>query len=64
MICAPGGSEKRFVDAELSGVSDWTPRDRLVLSLVAICSQPQGFIRATGPANPSDFVEARLQMTF
>lgn len=64
LIRAPRGSDKRFVDAALSGVVEWTPRDGVLVSLVATRSQPQGFIRATGPADPSDFVEATLQFTF
>ncbi|MCM0000122.1 MAG: alginate export family protein [Erythrobacter sp.] len=64
LIRAPGASRKRFVDAALSGVIEWAPREGLLLSLVATRSQPQGFIRATGPADPSDFVEATLQFTF
>lgn len=64
LIRAPGGSDRRFVDAALSGVIEWTPRDGMLVSLVATRSQPQGFIRATGPADPSDFVEATLQFTF
>ncbi len=64
LIRAPGGSDKRFADAALSGVVEWTPRDGVLVSLVATRSQPQGFLRATGPANPSDFVEATLQFTF
>lgn len=64
LIRAPGASRKRFVDAALSGVIEWTPRKGLLLGLVATRSQPQGFIRATGPADPSDFVEATLQFTF
>lgn len=64
LIRAPGGSGRRFVDAALSGVVEWTPHKGLLFSLVATRSQPQGFIRATGPADPSDFVEATLQFTF
>lgn len=64
LIRTPGGSDRRLVDAALSGVIEWTPREGLLLSLVATRSQPQSFIRATGPADPSDFVEATLQFTF
>lgn len=64
LIRAPGGSRRRFVDAALSGVIEWTPREGLLLGLVATRSQPQGFIRATGPADRGDFVEATLQFTF
>jgi len=64
LIRAAGGSGRRFVDAALSGVVEWTPREGMLVSLVATRSQPQGFIQATGPADPSDFVEASLQFTF
>ena len=64
LIRAPDETRSRFVDAALSGVAEWTPRPGLLLSLVATHSRPQGFIRATGPSDPSDFVEATVQVTF
>lgn len=64
LIRAPGSARQRFVDAALSGVIEWTPRKSMLVSLAATRSQPQGFIRATGRADPSDFVEATLQFTF
>ncbi|MFO6448381.1 alginate export family protein [Erythrobacter sp. NE805] len=64
LIRAAGGRRERFVDAALSGVIEWTPRPGLLLGLVATRSQPQAFLRATGPADPSDFVEATVQFTF
>lgn len=64
LLRAPGTSRARFVDAALSGVAEWTPRKGLLLGLVFTHSRPQSFIRATGPADRSDFVEATLQFTF
>jgi len=64
LIRAPGATHRRFVDVALSGIIEWTPRKGMLLSLAFTRSQPQGFIRATGPAVPSDFVEASLQFTF
>lgn len=64
LLREPGDTRARFVDAALSGVAEWTPREGLLLSLVFTHSRPQDFIRATGPADPSDFVEATLQFTF
>lgn len=64
LIRAASGSRRRFVDVTLSSVFEWAPRRGLLFSLVAARSQPQGFIRATGPADPSDFLEATLRFTF
>ena len=64
LVRAANGVRSRFVDVALSGVAEWTPRPGLLLGLVFTRSQPQAFIRATGPSDPSDFIEATLQFTF
>lgn len=60
----PQGARQRFVDTSLSGVIEWEPRENLLLGIVFTHSAPQDFIRATGPADPIDFVEATLQFDF
>lgn len=64
LIRAGSGARQRFVDAALSGVVEWTPRPGLLVGIAATRSQPQGFIRQTGRADPSDFLELTLQFTF
>lgn len=60
----PQGLRERFVDTSLSGVIEWEPRENMVLGLVFTHSAPQDFIRASGPADTIDFVEATLQFDF
>lgn len=60
----PQGSRERFVDTSLSGIIEWEPREKMLLSLVFTHSVPQDFIRATGPSANIDFVEATLQFDF
>lgn len=60
----PQGSRARFVDTSLSGVIEWEPREGVMLGFVFTHSVPQDFIRATGPSDNIDFVEATLQFDF
>lgn len=60
----PQGARARFVDTSLSGVIEWEPAEGMMLGLVFTHSAPQDFIRATGPSDTIDFVEATLQFAF
>lgn len=64
LLRQPQGVRDRFVDTSLSGVIQWEPLEKLLFSLAYTHSQPQDFIRATGPADPIDFFEATLQIEF
>lgn len=64
LIRAPAGVRARLVDVSLSGGIEWQAKENLLVSLVFTHSAPQAFIRATGPADPIDFVETTLQWDF
>jgi hypothetical protein len=64
LIRAPAGARARLVDVSISGGAEWQASKHLLVSLLFTHSAPQAFIRATGPADPIDFVEMTLQLDF
>lgn len=64
LIRLPQGSQDRLVDISLSGAIEWEASENIFLSLLFTHSAPQDFIRATGPSDNIDFVEATLQFDF
>lgn len=64
LIRAPAGVRARLVDVSVSGGAEWQASENLLVSLVFTHSAPQAFIRATGPADPIDFVETTVQWDF
>lgn len=64
LIRRPDGARARLVDVSVSGGAEWQASEQLLVSLVFTHSAPQAFIRATGPADPIDFVEATVQFEF
>lgn len=64
LIRTPGQARSRFVDVSVSGGIEWRARKHVLATLVFTHSAPRDFIRATGPADTIDFVEATLQLDF
>jgi hypothetical protein len=60
----PEGARERLVDVSVSGGIEWEASEHIFVSLLFTHSAPQAFIRATGPADAIDFVEATLQFDF
>ena len=60
----PEGARERLVDISVSGGIEWEASEHIFVSLLFTHSAPQAFIRATGPADAIDFIEATLQFDF
>jgi alginate export protein len=64
LIRAPEGSRSRYVGSAISLTADWQMNRHLNLTMIYAHFFPGSFLRETGSAEPIDFIELTLSLTF
>ena len=64
LIRSPEGSRSRYVGSAISLTADWQINRHLNLTTIYAHFFPGSFLRETGPAEPIDFIELTLSLTF
>jgi hypothetical protein len=64
LIRAPQGSDERFVASTFSLNSEWKVNRHTTLTVIYSHLKPRAFLRDTGPADSTDFIELTAQFKF